>query len=57
MAPAKYSVLLPTFNERENLPLMVCMLEKVFTDKCVRAAGRDARLRRRCSTALKSDCN
>jgi cellulose synthase/poly-beta-1,6-N-acetylglucosamine synthase-like glycosyltransferase len=31
----KYSVLLPTYNERENLPLMVFMLDKVFTEKCV----------------------
>lgn len=29
----KYSVLLPTYNERENLPLMVSMLDKVFSDK------------------------
>lgn len=29
----KYSVLLPTYNERENLPLMVYMLDKVFTEK------------------------
>lgn len=34
-----YSVLLPTYNERENLPLMVFMLDKVFVDKCVRCAG------------------
>ena len=30
--PSKYSVLLPTYNERENLPLMVFMLHKVFTE-------------------------
>jgi hypothetical protein len=30
---AKYSVLLPTYNERENLPLMVFMLDKVFNEK------------------------
>lgn len=26
----KYSVLLPTYNERENLPLVVFMLDAVF---------------------------
>jgi hypothetical protein len=26
----KYSVLLPTYNERENLPLMISMLNGVF---------------------------
>jgi hypothetical protein len=31
----KYSVLLPTYNERENLPLITYMLDKVFVDKCV----------------------
>jgi dolichol-phosphate mannosyltransferase len=28
----KYSVILPTYNERENLPLMISMLDKAFTD-------------------------
>ncbi|CAI5745484.1 unnamed protein product [Peronospora destructor] len=28
----KYSVLLPTYNERENLPLIVWLLDKTFTD-------------------------
>lgn len=32
---AKYSVLLPTYNERENLPLMIWLLEKTFREKCV----------------------
>lgn len=32
MAAHKYSVLLPTYNERENLPLMVWLLDKTFTD-------------------------
>lgn len=32
---SKYSVLLPTFNERENLPLIVWLLEKTFREKCV----------------------
>lgn len=31
----KYSVLLPTYNERENLPLMIWLLEKAFREKCV----------------------
>jgi hypothetical protein len=30
-----YSVLLPTYNEHENLPLMVYMLDDVFTKKYV----------------------
>jgi hypothetical protein len=29
----KYSVLLPTYNERENLPLIVYLLDKTFTQK------------------------
>ena len=29
MAP-EYSVLLPTYNERENLPLMVALLDRAF---------------------------
>ncbi|KAH7488041.1 dolichol-P-mannose synthesis [Phytophthora ramorum] len=28
----KYSVLLPTYNERENLPLVVWLLDQTFTD-------------------------
>jgi len=31
-ASPKYSVLLPVYNERENLPLMIAMLDKVFTE-------------------------
>jgi len=30
-----YSVLLPVYNERDNLPLMIAMLDKVFTEKYV----------------------
>lgn len=26
----KYSVLLPVYNERDNLPIMIAMLDKVF---------------------------
>ncbi len=29
----KYSVILPTYNERDNLPLMVGLLDDVFTKK------------------------
>lgn len=29
----KYSVLLPTFNERKNLPIIVWLLNKTFTEK------------------------
>lgn len=29
----KYSVLLPTYNERENLPLIVWLLVKSFTER------------------------
>ena len=29
--PDKYSVLLPTYNERENLPLIVWLLVREFT--------------------------
>ncbi|XP_025114948.1 dolichol-phosphate mannosyltransferase subunit 1-like [Pomacea canaliculata] len=32
MAPNKYSVLLPTYNERENLPFIVWLLVKYFTE-------------------------
>lgn len=31
----KYSVLLPTYNERRNLPIIVWLLAKMFTEKCV----------------------
>ena len=31
----KYSVILPTYNERENLPIVVWLLAKVFNEKCV----------------------
>jgi dolichol-phosphate mannosyltransferase len=34
MAPTKknkYSVILPTYNERQNLPILVQMLHDVFT--------------------------
>ena len=35
MAPAtssSFSVILPTYNERENLPLMVCLIARGFED-------------------------
>jgi hypothetical protein len=31
----KYSVLLPTYNERRNLPIIAWLLHKTFTEKCV----------------------
>lgn len=31
--PDKYSVLLPTYNERENLPLIVWLLVKSFSER------------------------
>lgn len=30
----KYSVLLPTYNERRNLPIIAWLLNKTFTEKC-----------------------
>lgn len=34
----KYSVILPTYNERKNLPIIVWLLAKVFEEQCVLAA-------------------
>lgn len=31
----KYSVLLPTYNERRNLPIITWLLQDMFTKKCV----------------------
>jgi dolichol-phosphate mannosyltransferase len=31
----KYSVLLPTYNERRNLPIITWLLNKTFTEKYV----------------------
>ena len=31
----KYSVILPTYNERENLPIIIWLLAKMFNEKCV----------------------
>lgn len=31
----KYSVLLPTYNERKNLPIIVWLLSKTFTEQYV----------------------
>lgn len=40
MAPTKkgsvkatYSVILPTFNERQNLPIITWLLQRTFTEK------------------------
>lgn len=37
MAPKgeKYSVILPTFNERKNLPIVAWLLNRTFTEKYV----------------------
>lgn len=42
MAPSKksstkdtYSVILPTFNERQNLPIITWLLQRTFTEKYV----------------------
>jgi hypothetical protein len=40
MAPAKtgkskYSVILPTYNERRNLPIITWLLNRTFTEKYV----------------------
>ena len=34
--PAKFSVLLPTYNERENIPLIVYLLVETFEKKWVK---------------------
>jgi dolichol-phosphate mannosyltransferase len=31
----KYSVILPTYNERKNLPIIIWLLAKVFKEGCV----------------------
>jgi dolichol-phosphate mannosyltransferase len=31
-----FSVILPTYNERENLPLIIWMLDKSFTDSSLK---------------------
>lgn len=35
MAPKqdKYTVILPTYNERKNLPIIIWLLAKTFTEK------------------------
>ena len=35
MSDQKYSVLLPTYNEKENLPLITWLLVKTFTEQYV----------------------
>lgn len=30
---SKYSVLLPTYNERKNLPIIVWLLQRMFTQE------------------------
>jgi len=31
----KYSVILPTYNERRNLPIIIWLLAKTFSEQCV----------------------
>lgn len=31
----KYSVILPTYNERKNLPIVAWLLNRTFTEQCV----------------------
>lgn len=33
-AEPKYSIILPTYNERKNLPVIVWLIEKAFTEQC-----------------------
>lgn len=35
----KYSVILPTYNERKNLPVIVWLLAKTFSEKYVGSLG------------------
>lgn len=30
----KYSVILPTYNERRNLPIITWLIQKTFNEKC-----------------------
>ena len=32
---AKYTVILPTYNERRNLPIITWLLNRTFTEKCL----------------------
>lgn len=41
MTGARYSVILPTYNERENLPLIIMLLVETFEKKCVRLGESD----------------
>ena len=50
MAPAKknfYSVILPTFNERQNLPVVAWLLNRTFTEQYVKTDARRKRARQR----------
>jgi hypothetical protein len=40
----KYSVILPTYKERKNLPLIVWLLAKTFSEKCVAPTSSPLRL-------------
>ena len=34
----KYSVILPTYNERRNLPIIVWLLARTFEEECVQCS-------------------
>jgi hypothetical protein len=44
MAAPTYSVILPTYNERDNLPLMVWLLNKAFEERCDVSLGSSSAL-------------
>jgi hypothetical protein len=46
MAKEKYSVLLPTYNERKNLPIVTWLLAKSFEEQYVIIAKRISGTRR-----------
>ena len=48
----KYSVILPTYNERKNLPIIVWLLAKTFTEQYVQPPGIRPRLTRRPHSSL-----
>ena len=42
---AKYSVILPTYNERRNLPIITWLLNRTFTEKYLRSLSSPRRAR------------
>ena len=41
-AAMKYSVILPTYNERKNLPVIVWLLARTFTEQCAWSNSRNS---------------